>query len=95
MKNLPHFAALRVIFVRLILDGFAGIQFLFAGKPKHTFAIIRAHFDFYIKFTSIQRARARASQYPFKRFRDLKGTYPKSVVWQYYGKGKKRFLDFF
>ena len=95
MKNLPHFAALRVIFVRLILDGFAGIQFLFAGKPKHTFAIIRAHFDFYSKFTSIQRARARTSQYPFKRFNDLKGTFPNSVVWQYYSKGKKRFSDFY
>jgi len=95
MKNLPHFTALRVIFIRLILDGLAGIQFLLAGKPKHTFAIIRAHFAFYSKFTGIQRARARTAKYPFKRFRDLKGTYPNSVVWQYYSKGKKRFSDFY
>jgi len=95
MKNLPHFSALGVIFLRLLLDGLAGIQFLLAGKPKHTFAIIRAHFAFYGKFTSIQRSRARTAKYPFKRFSDLKGTYPESVVWQYYGKGNKRFSDFY
>ncbi len=32
---------------RLILDGLAGMSFLFQGKWKHTVAIIRAHFSFY------------------------------------------------
>ena len=64
MKNLPHFSALGVIFLRLLLDGLAGIQFLLAGKPKHTFAIIRAHFAFYGKFTGIQRAQSSNKQIP-------------------------------
>lgn len=35
------------IFVRLILDGIAAIKFLIEFKPKHTIAIIKAHFSYY------------------------------------------------
>ncbi len=35
------------ILVRLILDGVAGIKFLFEFKPLHTLSIIKAHFSFY------------------------------------------------
>ncbi|WP_406683588.1 glycosyltransferase family 2 protein [Seonamhaeicola sp. MEBiC1930] len=38
---------LPIIFIRLILDGFAGIKFLLELKPKHTFSILHAHFSFY------------------------------------------------
>ncbi|MDO5980355.1 glycosyltransferase family 2 protein [Flavivirga spongiicola] len=36
-----------LIFVRLILDGIAGIKFLLEFRPKHTIAIVKAHFGFY------------------------------------------------
>ena len=35
------------LFLRLLLDGFAGIKFLLEFKIKHTIAIIHAHFSFY------------------------------------------------
>lgn len=35
------------VFVRLVLDGIAGIKFLIELKPKHTLAILKAHFSFY------------------------------------------------
>ena len=35
------------IFVRLILDGLAALKFLFDFKPKHTFAVLKAHFSYY------------------------------------------------
>ena len=38
---------LPLILVRLILDGIAGIKFLLEAKPKHTMAIVKAHFGFY------------------------------------------------
>ncbi len=47
VKNLPKSQLLPVLFLRLCLDGLAGIQFLFKGKPMHTFAILKAHFSFY------------------------------------------------
>ncbi|MDO5971524.1 glycosyltransferase family 2 protein [Flavivirga aquimarina] len=38
---------LPLIVVRLIFDGIAGIKFLLELKPKHTMAIVKAHFGFY------------------------------------------------
>ncbi|WP_111309469.1 glycosyltransferase family 2 protein [Confluentibacter sediminis] len=38
---------LSIILARLILDGIAGIKFLLEFKPKHTLAILKAHFSFY------------------------------------------------
>ncbi len=49
LKNLPVLLLFPVIFTRLILDGIAGLVFLTQGKPKHTWAIIKAHFSFYKK----------------------------------------------
>ena len=47
-KNLPKNKLLPVLFLRLSLDGIAGIHFLFQGNYKHTFSILKAHFYFYI-----------------------------------------------
>lgn len=46
-KNLPKNKRFKIIFTRLILDGLAGIKMLLEGKPKHTLAILKAHFHFY------------------------------------------------
>ena len=46
-KNLPENKLFPIIFVRLMLDGLAGIQFIFKGKFVHCWAIIKAHFHFY------------------------------------------------
>lgn len=47
LKNLPKNQLFSVIFIRLVLDGVAGIQFVFQGKFKHCWAIVKAHFHFY------------------------------------------------
>ena len=46
-KNLPSKGLFKILFLRLIFDGGAGVKFLFDFKPMHTFAIIKAHFSFY------------------------------------------------
>jgi len=46
-KNLPTSLLFPIIFIRLLLDGLAGVVFMFQRKPKHTWAIIKAHFGFY------------------------------------------------
>lgn len=58
-KNLPKAALLWVLFVRIILDGVAGIQFVFKGKPMHCMAIVNAHFSFYAKFSAMLKKRIR------------------------------------
>lgn len=75
-KNLPKKQLFSVIFTRVILDGIAGVQFLFQGKFKHFFAIIKAHFAFYVLF----------SKYCKKRddFQSDKYFKIKSIVYSYF-----------
>ena len=35
------------VFIRLIIDGIAALKFLLEFKPKHTLAILKAHFSYY------------------------------------------------
>jgi GT2 family glycosyltransferase len=46
-KNVPTASLFIVLFIRMILDGLAGIQFLFQFKFSHSIAILKAHFAFY------------------------------------------------
>lgn len=46
-KNLPESKLFPIILTRLVLDGLAGIQFIFKGKFNHCWAIVKAHFHFY------------------------------------------------
>ena len=46
-KNLPENKLVPILFARLLLDGLAGIQFIFKGKFSHCWAILKAHFHFY------------------------------------------------
>ena len=49
-KNLPKKVLFQRLFIRMILDGIAGIHFLLRGKPKHFLAVLKAHFAFYQYF---------------------------------------------
>lgn len=49
IKNLPSGQMLPTLFIRLSLDGLAGIRFLTVGKFPHFLAILKAHFYFYLK----------------------------------------------
>lgn len=46
-KNLPKHQLFPVLFIRMTLDGIAGIKFLLEGKPKHLWAVLKSHFYFY------------------------------------------------
>lgn len=77
LKNVKGGNIWGLIFLRLILDGLAGIQFLFHGKIAHFVAVIKAHFGFYYllpKFLKKRKLNASSFLY-FTR---------KSVVWDYF-----------
>jgi len=57
LKNLPGSLVFPIIFTRLLLDGLAGVIFVFQGKPKHTWAIVKAHFGFYKRIPSAIKKR--------------------------------------
>ena len=84
VKNVPRKWFLFVIFSRLVLDGIAGIKFLTELKPKHTLAILKAHFSFYANFLKFLGKRRKLQK---------KGNYNKhtSIVWQSYALGRTKF----
>ena len=86
-KNLPQRQLLPVILMRLLLDGLAGIKFLFAGKFAHTAAIVKAHFSFYMHFGNDYEKRAMFQRKQYYKIQ--------SVVWAYFVGKKTEFRDLF
>ena len=86
LKNLPLYA-LPIIFIRLVLDGLAGIKFITEGKISHSFAIFKAHISFYLKIPSTITKRKKTAAISSK----IK--YKGSIITDYYLKGNKRFND--
>ncbi|MFC4269109.1 glycosyltransferase family 2 protein [Polaribacter marinivivus] len=84
LKNVPNRYLIFLILSRLILDGFAGIKFLLELKPKHTFAILKAHLSFYSLFFKFLRKRKNK-----KKKTDYYNH--KSIVWQYFVLGRKKY----
>ncbi len=84
LKNRKGAKVWLLIFTRLLLDGLAGIQFLFQGKPKHTLAIIQAHFSFYSLIPKFLKKRKKNSS-TFKYYNT------KAIVWSYYIRKSRTF----
>ena len=86
-KNLPKNQLLPILFIRLILDGLAGIQFIFKGKLMHCLAILHAHFAFYKCFRQVYN----------KRMAIQKPNYYKitSIIISYFLKNGKVFAKLF
>ncbi len=84
LKNAAGTKAFTALFVRMLLDGLAAFQFLFQGKPKHFFAIIKAHFSFYKLLPKFIKKREVFSS-------TLKYHTIKSIVFQYFILKKEHF----
>ena len=82
-KNLPKEKLVPIIFIRMCLDGLAGIQFLFKGKVTHTFAILKAHFHFYHLIGRNLKKRNNSQKTDYY--------YTKSIVWNYFVQKKNTF----
>lgn len=81
---------------RLVLDGIAGLKFLFSGKAQHTIQIIKAHFSVYGQFLSIWRKRKQFNQ-QIEKHRigksNEKGRYNRSILYAHFIKGVDKFSD--
>lgn len=91
-KNLPGKNYRRIIFVRMLLDGLAGIRFIMMMRFKNCWQIFRAHIDYYrnIKSLNIKRSHIQLSAKPLKSGLILN----KSIVTGFYMEGKKLFSDY-
>jgi GT2 family glycosyltransferase len=76
-KNLPRRKAFVIIILRLLLDGVAAARFIVQWRPRHFWAILRAHFSFYRQFGIMYRKREKANF-------TLKYYATTSIVWSYF-----------
>lgn len=84
LKNQKGTGIYGVIFVRLVMDGLAGLRFLFSGKASHCFAIVKAHFSFYYFLPKFLKKRS-------EKAASLKYFHIKSIVFQHFILKKKYF----
>ena len=84
-KNLPKKVLITTLFVRMLLDGAAGLAFLANGKWSFFTAVLKAHRDFYKMLGKFMAKRKEVGKY------SPSGFYKKSVVLSYMIKGKKTF----
>ena len=97
-KNLDN-KRLKTIFTRLLMDGIAGLYFLSKGELNMIPAIAKAHFHFYGMLLSGSLPKRKSEE--DERIRRMsiatedssKKLYKKSIVAQYFLKGKKRFSE--
>ena len=83
LKNHKGVSVIWVLFIRMILDGAAGIQFLIKGELKHLMAILKAHFSFYSSIPSLLNKRKEIPKQTRK--------YPTiSIVYDYFVLGKNK-----
>jgi GT2 family glycosyltransferase len=84
LKNTVGTKAFTALLARMLLDGVAAFQFLIQDKPKHFFAILKAHLSFYALLPKFLRKRKVFSS-------TLKYYTLKSIVFQYFINNKKKF----
>lgn len=78
-----------LILWRMVLDGISAIKFLVGGQSSLFWVIIKAHFAFWGSFGSVLKKRTEVKQLGNASVH----LYPKSIVWQYFGNGKKKYSD--
>ena len=95
LKNEPTSKLMWLIPFRLILDGLAGILFLFQGKFKHIKAIINAHQSFFRQTNLMWKKRKylneKIQKISISNEPNLEGRFKGSIVWKYYGRGVRHF----
>jgi len=90
-KNLPQGILFGMIFVRMILDGVAALNFVMERKPQHFVAIFRAHIAYYQNFGRLMKYRITHKN--SRKISSFPGVYNASVVWAYFGQKKKYFSE--
>ncbi len=83
LKNLPKGQLFLTLFIRLSLDGVAGIRFLTQGKIKHLWAILESHYYFYSNRSKFLKKRDENQSEKYYRIN--------SIVYRYYVSNIKTF----
>lgn len=74
---------------RMVIDGFAGVRFLFKLEFKNLWAVLRSHFSMYAHFSTLLRKRKAIQQQSTTK--KMNGLYKASILWAYYFKKINQF----
>lgn len=85
LKNCPKKGLFISFFIRLCLDGIAGIFFLAQGKPQHTWAVVKAHFSVYANLGKTLKKRTSSPKKDYY--------YTNSIVFDYFFRKRIRFNE--
>jgi GT2 family glycosyltransferase len=91
-KNHPSKGLFFKIIVRLVLDGLAGAKLLFSLQIAHIFAILKAHWSYFLSLGTTLKKRNALKKLPGYQLR-FDHAYKKSIVYAYFIKGLKKFSD--
>jgi GT2 family glycosyltransferase len=87
-KNLPPSRRFWIIVLRLLLDGLAAAQYLFSGRLKYIFSIIKAHWHFFAWIKKLRETSAKVNLPYLKNY-----AYPESIVFSFFLKKKKNYSN--
>jgi GT2 family glycosyltransferase len=90
LKNLPVSQYYR-IFMRLVLDGVWAVRSLLQGDFKTIWAILKAHLQLYANVGYWFHRRKKAYPTANQKKPGGPGYYPRSIVWQFFIRGRKAF----
>ncbi len=91
LKNMPASKLWWFIPFRSFLDLLSSFFFLMRSEPKHSWAVHRAHADFYFKLGFWFKLRNNGL--PKKDWKSLNGVYPKSLIHQHFINKVEKFSD--
>lgn len=83
LKNHPKKGLFTTTFIRLSLDGIAGIYFMLQLKPKHTWAIIKSHLFMYANLSKTLKKRGNNQKDDY--------FYKSSIVFDYFISNRRVF----
>jgi GT2 family glycosyltransferase len=90
-KNLPDDTFHRTLFIRKLFDGLAAISFLVTGNFANLRSVWKAHMDYYKNIRTLKKKRETTAE--LNKIRSSYGILNKSVVFEFYIKGKKTFNE--
>ena len=93
LKNKPMPGLANALFIRLYMDGIAGLVFLLRGQPEHVLAIIKAHWSFFFRFPFWLKKRREVKELMSQYSALSPPEYSKSMVWQFYGNKRKKYSE--
>lgn len=91
MKNMPGRIIFQRIVLRLFMDALAFLNMILRGQFKASFSIISAHWNFFMHLGKWSRKRKEIQSEVVRHSQSC--IYPRSIVWDYFLKGKRKFSD--